>query len=350
MDLLVRTLEDEILSSIEGNYAGEEEYTTPDAAMLSLLADHPSYLPLAYLYKPISIKSLLAENNELFNGFVKRQGYSLGFDEVHKINITTPLLVGVKSSKKEVSLQLEKALAEKKLKMDYVLDIEFFEFYENNMLFLKHLFNREFELLNPNAMKNLGLYKLISHMQKSDLAEFDYALRTLGNNSADIIDVLDINKEIVSKATFTAFMDTEKIHLQLGILAGKYQQNEFPLLLYFGYGNHNPFSRNIKGKDAANKRFNRLNALNGRKSDVSHIIADINKTSIKRKQSLLELIDDSQQNYPAYFKENFSYDARAKMYLGNLEIDKSMDMVLQIPEAIRAKSAALIAYRHFLMF
>ena len=334
MEILVRTLEDEIIAFLEAN----DNQVNSKEDIVNLLSDPNSFTYFKYLYQTHSIENLLRKNEHEFNGFLIKVKPEERYHELYQIRLANPILIGVNSNLKEIPTKSAKEL--NKLGIDKIQDIEFFEFYESQLRLLKYFYD---ESQRKDLPQKQPIIELLKHLDSIRIKDFQDELMHLGKQSSDYMEVLDDSKKIVSKSSFTAFMDTEKIHIQLGI--GK--NLKFPVLLYFGFGNHYPFSRSISGNKTYENRFNRLDYMSFETSDLKEIEKELKLNPVIRKNNLLRLIDNSQQNYLKHFNKHFSYNLRANEFNGEGEIDTKYDSILMIPETIRTKSAALVAYKYF---
>lgn len=340
MEILVKTLEDEIRSYLEAN---ENDISNLTQESLNLLKNSDYFLPYKYFYENLSLEFLLKRNPVLFEQIINREYKTNAFSELYQINLANPILVGMKKSIKELPQRLRLNLNLNGItNIESILDIEFFEFYQNQFAFLKYLFDKEKDLINPKILNSKNVGYLVEYLQEMRFRDFSESLSLFNVNTSSLIDLIDIEREIMDSNCFTGFLDTEKIHLQFGLLKDKSK-----VLLYFGYGNYYPFTRNVAGKNSSKLRFSKFDYLNGNSADINQIRLELEKSEATRNTNLLKLIDSSQQNYLQYFKEHFSYERRAKLYAGDLDIDKQGDRIFMLPNEIRTKSSALIAYNYF---
>ncbi len=100
MNILVKTIEDEIFADIDSNLCGDD-FLNQNLNNLKLNIDSlkkiPSYVPLRYLYENLSLGSILKKDQIQFNKFIQKIYLKPDFELGYKLNTADPILVGVKT-------------------------------------------------------------------------------------------------------------------------------------------------------------------------------------------------------------------------------------------------------------
>lgn len=315
-----------------------------------------NYFPiLKYLYSNQSIEDL---NNSNF--FDKKEIIQKINSNTYRINeIPNRILVETRLNEKKASLfeKLQKELKKDRIKLEKIIDIEFFEYYEIHQKYLESLNGKDEEKLlkfsdDKRSLKDKELNisfkwpsqrEMIRNFNKCDCSNFEYTF--FQEDPVKLIEVLNNNNDGINKKEFSTFMDTEKIHIQMAICS-KGNQKNIPVLAYFGFGNYYPFAASIKNKDNRFKRFSQIN--NSDNIDSKYYLKEIQKSQLEKEIYLKELINSSQLEYHSYFEKNFNLKKRKdifeKKYNSKTEFSLFTDDLLMLDPIFRTKSAALIAY------
>lgn len=237
---------------------------------------------------------------------------------------------------------LEKILNSNNFTLNHVVDIEFFEYYQSQFNLIKDLNKSKTDFQKKPNLSNL-LWKLKEENEK----EFEYILsldKTIKEGVIILYDILENDK--INPKIFTSFLDTEKIHLQIANISQNSQQRN--ILIYYGFGNYYPFTRNINYKKICEKRLNRIDLINANKQEIlKYIQAEFKLSQEEIDQNLLNLINSSQHTYLNHFNQNFSYQKRLEEFKGDKTPLGKADIFFSLNPKIRTKSAALIAYNMF---
>ncbi|MFT4244555.1 MAG: hypothetical protein ACMXYB_03835 [Candidatus Woesearchaeota archaeon] len=237
---------------------------------------------------------------------------------------------------------LENILNKNKFTLNKIVDIEFFEYYQSQFRLVKDLNKSRIDFQNKSSLNNI-LWALKVENEKN----FEQIL-SLDNSIEDGILVLYElleDKKIDSKI-FTGFLDTEKIHLQIANINKSSQQRN--ILIYYGYGNYYPFTRNIIDKKEYENRLNRFDLINANEHEILKYVQNkFNQEQEKIDKNLLVLINSSQREYSSHFNRYFSYENRLNKFKGNKKPLGGTDFFFSLNPRIRTKSAALIAYNMF---
>lgn len=344
---------EDILKCVDGNHFNFLKFFYDGVADLKFFTSW-----LNKEYETLILENILNSEIEILQKIKLNQNY-------FQIPLANPLIVKITEEEKVSSKYpiLENTLNLKNIKLNYILDIEFFEslkshddisnylLSENNIYSNCNFNNMTFQdyLLNHKEIWEFHKSKLLDW----NVEDLNFEIKNFAmSNLENLIDYYDCNFEKVDDKLFTSFLDTEKIHLQFANVTYKNKQHN--ILAYFGYGNYYPFTgRSIDKKNASNKRFNKLDYLNGKNGNNSnYYLSELNKSSTIRKNNLLEIINLSQKNYLSHFNDNFSFDFRLNSYenkncLVMCDSDKSLNNFIKINPVIRTKSAALISYLYF---
>jgi len=331
------TLEEEIKEYIED--------FNPDLIIsdtsVKKLADSDSFPFLKYMYKGTSLKKV----NKKWNEFIKKNRIYKG-NNTYLFNLFEDIVVDVSISEKPTKdyVKLKHELYKDNLVLSKVIDVEFFEYYSRHKFIINSLNGK---IQNKINGADLRLKKVMQQIYDHDFYDFLGYLSLFGDHDSDDLLNFLTDEFKVDDKKFTAFLDTEKIHLQfIKLKRGKKTET---VLAYRGYGNHYPFTKNISGKKIYNKRFDRFDVLN-QNYERKYYLTEFNKNGIEKNNFLLNWLDDCQQNYTGYFKNNFDYVERKNAYCKkNKEklCPKSFDDLLKLNPLLRTRASALIAYHYF---
>ncbi len=274
-------------------------------------------------------------------------------------SIPNNILVHTNITKKKAEQysHLANKLRQKNITLEEVVDIEFFELYEAHELYKLELNGEIDNLYNEfsnettssinknNFIKKTSMRDIAKLLYRMKLEEFESTF--MGEDPSHLYDILDNTGKQVNKEKFTAFLDTEKIHIQLAICSHD-KRKKIPVLAYFGYGNYYPFAQGIKNKDLRFGRFSQINSSD--QIDHNYYIKEINKSKEIKERELKEKINFCQKKYHAFFMKNFSLEIiREKYHKSNESENKYpqfIDKLISLEPIIRTKSAALIAYNY----
>ncbi|ELM3717537.1 hypothetical protein RYR53_000532 [Aeromonas hydrophila] len=275
-------------------------------------------------------------------------------------NIPNDIQVDTKVTKKmpDEYSYLSTKLREKNITLENVLDIEFFERYEAHINYhlqltggieevYKEFSNSVEPSVNHKVMfrKTKSPQSLIKLLYEMQFNEFESIF--MGGDSSHLYDVLDDSGEKIDKKKFTAFLDTEKIHMQFAMCSFGPFKN-IPVLAYFGYGNYYPFSQKVKNKNDRLERFSQINK--GDIIDTEYYMRELTRSNNDKTKDLQKKINECQKNYHEYFKEKFDLKDIKKKHLENNGCENNypsfVDSFMMLEPVIRTKSAALIAYEY----
>jgi len=327
VEVFANKLDWEILADLEGNMNDTSSMTEEE-----LEQQKRNYPLFRYLFEQEDIPTLcegeygLCVGDQVIRNTEKKSRTS---NNKYIIPTANKILVEKRENKKDPKDFPELANAMKKLgrPFDYVQDIEFFESYLDQRRLAE-------SLLRGFDKNKTGMGWVKQQVRSLNGRDFEEAMSFVSDYSiVDLMDVLE--EEKADKRQFTAFLDTEKIHLQL------VQSNNEQILVYFGYGNHNAFTRNLPGKGQHLARASRIDHI--RDPDSTFLKSQFAQPTHIRRHNLKELININQQNYEQYFLNNIGYDSRLASFQGEHN-SAAIDQILMIPPRIRTKSAALIAY------
>ncbi|WP_039978425.1 hypothetical protein [Vibrio jasicida] len=301
---------------------------------------------LKYFYDSSSIVDI--KNIENYEDVVITSKSITNIAYIH--NIPNKIIVETRvdeKSAKDFSF-LNNELAKESITLEKVIDIEFFETYKAHENYLIHLDCSLEEILErysdeTSKMGPLSHRGLVRKLYESEFKNFEEVL--FGEEPAKFYDLLDDNISKISTRSFSAFLDTEKIHIQFAICSfGKFK--EIPVLAYFGYGNYYPFASYMKNK---NDRYNRFSQLNhGDLIDLNYYISEIKKSKNQKTREIQSKINECQLGYLEHYNSNLNFYSRRSTHMskhGNgYEFPEFVDRLMMLEPATRTKSAALIAY------
>ncbi|HDU8491120.1 TPA: hypothetical protein RG418_002110 [Aeromonas hydrophila] len=260
------------------------------------------------------------------------------------------------SKRPDEYIYLKNRLIDEGITLEEVIDIEFFERYESHVNYnleltgeIESVYEKYSDTITNSASLSGFIRKTKSHRDLIKLLyrmEFDQFESIFMNESTShLYDVLDDSGNKIDKSKFTAFLDTEKIHLQFAICSyGAF--NKIPVLAYFGYGNYYPFSQSIKQKHDRLERFSQLNK--GDDISAEYYLKEIKKPSAKKSLELKNKINNCQKKYYEHFNNNFNLEHVRKKHIamnGNKnKYSPHIDSFMMLEPRIRTKSAALVAY------
>lgn len=234
---------------------------------------------------------------------------------------------------------LENILQKNQIKLNHIIDIEFFEYFPKQKRLIKNL-----EKTHNSYTKSPSFNSLLWGLKKEEEKDFEQILTIDKKINSGILTLYDILEENTVKTDiFTSFLDTEKIHLQFANISyGSKQEN---VLVYFGYGNYYPFTRNIKSKNSFENRLNRLDYINTNQNEtLEYIQSQLGLDPNNKKKQLLDKINSSQEQYEDHFTRNLDREIRLQQFKGTQLPLGEVDRFFMINPSIRTKSAALIAY------
>ena len=322
----------------ESSIAWYVEYFSDGENILSLnesekIRNSNEFAHLKYLYSNNSIKNLINNMPADFFKKIKQNKYMFRL-------IPNEIFVEIKVKEKNKNKyeKLENILKEDRIKLDKIVDIEFLEYYKSHEQYLKYL-------TQINDIKGLKVNRYLKEVLIMENKDFEYLF--YNEDSSVLINYLNDNLRELNKDSFTSFLDTEKIHIQLAICS-KDDRKDIPILSYFGYGNYYPFNPKIKNKDT---RFNRFSQINNNDNiDLNYYLREFNKSSTEKSIELKSLIDNSQQNYFQYFQKNFNIEKRRNMYTrtynSQIQLPLHIDKFMMLQPIWRNKFNSLIAYNY----
>lgn len=260
------------------------------------------------------------------------------------------------SKRPDEYIYLKSRLTAAGITLEEVIDIEFFERYESHVNYnleltgeIERVYEKYSDTITNSASTGGFIRKTKSHrdliklLYKMEFKQFESIF--MNESTSHLYDVLDDSGNKIDKSRFTAFLDTEKIHLQFAICSyGIFKK--IPILAYFGYGNYYPFSQAIKRKHDRLERFSQLNK--GDDISIEYYLKEIEKPSTKKASELKNKINHCQKKYFEHFNENFNLErVREKHFAKNGNKNKyspHIDSFMMLEPIIRTKSAALVAY------
>lgn len=343
MELGISSLDSAIRWYIDYMSNGEGHLCDPDIKECI----SKNYFPhLKYYYDSSNIKDFISIDN------YKDIVVPIDKKITHINNLPNKIVVEtrVEEKKSDDFSFLKNELDKKNITLEKVIDIEFFEYLKSHENYLIHLDDSIEDKLKgysdkTGPMSNISHKGLVRKIYESEFKEFEEVL--FGNDPAKFYDILDKNLKKIDNRCFSAFLDTEKIHIQLAICT--YETiKEVPVLAYFGYGNYYPFISCMKNK---NKRYARFSQLNhGDKIDGRYYIEQIMKSGDSKDEEIKNIINDCQLGYYDYFDKNLSFASRRDQYIakngeGN-EFPELVDRLIMLEPIIRTKSSALVAYNY----
>lgn len=310
----------EILAELEAHDNDISDLTEEDTKRML-----PSFPLFDYLFNTQDIPELEKDEYGLHLGsqYITQHGNQFTIPTANKILVEER--VTQKDPDKYKTLQ--KALECTGERLESVVDIEYFE---NNRD------QKDFVLALTEDRRNIGtkMQQLQKHIKKLKESEFEHAFDFVSQGEYTLDRITEVlSDERADKKAFTALLDTEKIHMQFANVGTKVR------LVYFGYGNHDAFTRNLPGKNRNERRMARIDLIN----NPAGLQVQLAKSNERHEQDLLQLINVCQQGYEEHFQNHFSYDSRLKEFRGEAD-SHEVDPILMLPERIRSKSAALIAY------
>jgi len=192
-------------------------------------------------------------------------------------------------------------------------------------------------------MNSISHRSLVRKLYESEFEEFEEVL--LGEDPFNFFEIMNEKVNKISGSAFSAFLDTEKIHIQFAMCSfGAYE--DVPVIAYFGYGNYYPFSTMLKNKNDRFMRFSQLNSSDEIK--VDHFLNEIKKSKLQKSNELKSKINECQKSYRNHFENNLNFSTRRERFINkygeNGEYPEYVDRLMMLEPAIRTKSAALVAY------
>ena len=332
------TLEEEIKELIE-DYNPDLRISEKEAGSI---AKSNSFPFLKYMYKGTSLDKInktwdqLIETNKIYDS---KETYVFNLFE----EITIDIYVSEKPTKKYVKLR--DILKKEKFKLNKIIDIEFFEYYSRHQFIINHLNGKTQKTINQTEDHRFKEY--IKHSFEHQFNDFLGYLKLFGGHNSDELLNFLVDESRIDDRKFTAFLDTEKIHLQFVELE-KNRKKEI-ILAYRGYGNHYPFTKNIPGKKIYDQRYKRFDVLN-QNQDLQYYIKEFEKSKFEKNDSVLNWLENCQKNYTSYFEDNFNYTDRKNNFLKRNSKDimpTSFDDLLKLNPLLRTRASALVAYHYF---
>lgn len=224
---------------------------------------------------------------------------------------------------------LKNTLKSMGLRLESVIDVEYFESYKNQKDLIQ-------ALTEDQRRTGTTMQELRKHIRRLQESEFEHTFDFVSQGEYGLERITEVLKgERPDKRAFTALLDTEKIHLQFAEAGGK------TIIVYFGYGNHDAFTRNLPGKNRNEGRMERIDLMSAPTADM--LRPQFAKSDKRHELDLLQHINACQLGYEEYFENLFSYESRLEEFKGEHD-SRQVDKILMLPARMRTKSAALIAY------
>lgn len=305
-----------------------------------------NYFPhLKYFYDSSPIVDM--KNIDKYENFVKTDRDSnIAYIENVPNKIVVETRVDEKPAKDFSFLSSE--LAKKAITLEKVIDIEFFETYKSHENYLINLDDSLEERLEQysdetHKMKPLSHRGFVRKLYELEFSNFEDVL--FGEEPSKFYELLDDNISKISGSAFSAFLDTEKIHIQIAVCSFG-NLKEVPVLAYFGYGNYYPFASYMKNKNDRYGRFSQLN--HGDVIDLDRYISEIRKPKDLKTKEIQHRINECQLGYLEHYKTNLDFYSRRTAHLkkhgSGDEFPEFVDRLMMLEPVTRTKSAALIAY------
>ncbi len=337
------SIEEEISNIYEEH--GEENHTKKE---IKMAISNNDFSLINYMYGETNMDSVLKKLDQYKNSKII---------EMPKNNfnflLCEPITVKVEESKKNVKdySEIEKILNQNKYNLVSIKDIEFFENYLPQVTAFNHLVGNYEPYINTLSDKKIGTTTYKEFIKKEldkELIGFEDYHKFFGKDHfSEIINHIT-EKNVLDKNSFTSFLDTEKIHIQLIEYQKRAKKPKKEIILgYFGYGNHYPFTKNIKCSNISEKRHNKID-------NMSKINKQYYETQLKipehhKINQIIELIKTSSQTYEKYYKKQLSYEKRRNEYENSKKpiFCETFDKTMLINEKTRTKASALIAVDYF---
>ncbi|MCA9496571.1 MAG: hypothetical protein KC589_06510 [Nanoarchaeota archaeon] len=345
MELFVDTLEREIEFYLES----ANPNIILDSNKINQLISSNIFPNLSYFYNGNDLNELLTNYPNLFNksnNFFKKIEDDKTFNFIDNFKLANPLSVGLKINSKPLNnyTNLRKSLIEKNIRLEKIIDVEFFEFFKEQKWFLNNISGRNEEKINTKHFHNEKLRNLIANFENKDLTDLEEICNLMGMDITKVLEYINEDYSRLNGNVFTAFMDTEKIHLQF--VKCKFNNKSKILLGYYGYGNHKPFMPSLKSKNVSDIRFMREDHLNS-KLNLKYYLDELKINNLQTIRNLLNKLNSSQKNYPSYFAKHFSYESRLKQNTNSNKIIDKNDKIFMLNPNTRTRAAALSAYMFF---
>jgi len=343
MELGISSLDVAIIWYVD-YFSNGEEY--PSDKQIEECITKNSFPHLKYFYDSSPIKDMLKVGN--YDDIVCKQNENTTYIENLPNKLVIETRVCDKPAKNFPYLITE--LKKNNITLNKIIDIEFFESYKSHENYLINLDDSlEDKLKSYSDTKNK--YRTISHkglvrkIYESEFKHFEEVL--LGGEASGFYDLLDENLDKIAKGEFSAFLDTEKIHIQVAICSFG-NLKEIPVLAYFGYGNYYPFASHLKNKNSRFARFSQLN--HGDTIDLQYYLDEIKKPKQVKTVEIKRKIDECQQGYFSHYQNNFDIYSRRTQHIAKngdgSEYPVYVDRLMMLEPVTRTKSAALLAYNY----
>jgi hypothetical protein len=331
MEPFVLTLEDEIAYYLESN---DNVYYEFEGSLSKFASEN--YFPfLSLIYGNLSIFDFFRVGSSDVTSFLNPRIINSDINK-YKFNLANPLIVRFRNERVQKNNRLEKLLQREGIKLIKEIDLEFFEYkkeqedYFNNYIGINPILGKN---------RNFKIIELLEKLREEQIKDFENDLNLFGDLE-NLFSVIDPDKETIDPKQFTAFLDTEKIHLKFALI--KHNDKEKIVLTYFGYGNYYPFTKNIKGKKAFKNRFLRYSF----DSDLEDFREYLKRPESYGIHKIQELLNKGHLEYENYFNQYLSYSLRLSQ-TNSKPITEDLDKLFILNQRTRTRPAAFIAYSLF---